>query len=274
MSWEYRRPTHWPTAHDVPSISQILNPVFAELDQEIVAYVHGSYARGLNTNSSDVNLYIPSHVRERIEGSWSESRLRRPSYEHPDGGETIEVHLRDLLGKEVTLCCSGDPWEWVEDDVQVQVYPNLAADWEQVRVRCDDDRSRLLQRARKCWYIVRRFESDDAWKWKAYEQGNVSGGTLRDARGPGCSEDRFSVVHAIFQVSGRLKGISKMDWRALAPELLDAVSVAARFAQLSGECYQACYVRKDKPRDLWESFAHRFRTYKKAIYGLEWVVLA
>jgi hypothetical protein len=97
--------------------------------------------------------------------------MRRPLFEDPSVGETIEVHLRDLLGKETTLCFSDDPCSWVERDLRVRVYSSLEDNWTEPSGHgvLVDLRTQVLQKMRQCWYLVQQFETDGGWKWRAYD---------------------------------------------------------------------------------------------------------
>jgi hypothetical protein len=279
-NWEFRRADDWPTAHDIPSIHEILRPFLDELDPEIVVYAHGSFARGLQTNSLDINLYIPSHRRGIVEEIWRECELRKPSFENPNVGETIEVHLRDLLGKEMTLCFSDDPWTWVERDVRVRVYPSLEENWVQPSGVSVDLRTQVLQKMRKCWYLVKRFETDGGWKWRAYDQTNVSVQSPREDANQGGDrenqgrdrENELQLAKAIMRVSGSLEDIKRMDWRTVAPELARAVEATPSLRALSHKCYKAFYIKRDNSKALWESFALRFRAQTVGILSVESII--
>jgi len=61
-------------------------PFFEALDPNLVVYVHGSFARALQVESSDINLYIPSHSRCKLEEVWigSLKQLNRLQTLHMD----------------------------------------------------------------------------------------------------------------------------------------------------------------------------------------------
>lgn len=269
IPWEDRRPADWPTANDVPSVCRILGPFFDELEPESVVYVHGSFSRGLETARSDINLYIPSHRRATLEDMWLECKLRRPSYETPRLGETIEVYLRDLLGKEVSVCFSDDPWSWVEHDVKVRVYPSLDEDWVQPRGAFVDARAQALQMARKCWYTVRQFEIDEAWKWRAFDQTNASVGSNQSETKQGGGKDRtWNLTRTINKISNFLDKIEQMDWRTVSPELSTAIAAAPAIHALRNECDKVFFVRRNESPGLWEKLATRFRRQTVAIESL------
>src|SRR5437762_14292949 len=62
-----------PVANDVPSIHDICFPIFENLDPTLVVYIHGSFARNLRTEVSDINVYISSHAGDQLRLLWSSS---------------------------------------------------------------------------------------------------------------------------------------------------------------------------------------------------------
>ncbi len=91
---------------DISEFDIPLGPVANDenLDPTLVVYIHGSFARNLRTEVSDINLYISSHPREQLQLLWSSSSLRQPSSENPSVGESFEEHLGNKLGREITIC--------------------------------------------------------------------------------------------------------------------------------------------------------------------------
>lgn len=158
--WELRRDS-LSFVRDLASIHEHCMSFFDMLDTGALVYVHGSFSRGLQKDSSDVNMFIPSHSRACLEETWSASNLRQPMYEDPSVGESIENHLRDILGREVTICCSDDPWWWVERDIKFEIYPALDKNFPNGISATSDSRSRSLSVVRKCWYDVRWIEAKE-----------------------------------------------------------------------------------------------------------------
>jgi len=266
LEWYERRPSDWPTANDIASIHKILTPFLQEFDSSAVVYVHGSYARGLQKATSDINLYIPSHNRKAVEELWSQ--VRRGLY--PDADETIETYLRDLLGKEVTLCCSDDPWLWAREDVRIQVFPALEEGISNAQKNVPSKRDTLLQNMRKCWYIVSRFETDEAWKWRASREDtvDVSGATIMDAKAESTRVKLYEAKTAVGRISDLLAEFSPKVWRREVPELA-VTTLITDFKHLDGETYRAFHVEGDTSEALWETLVGHFRRRAREIHGFK-----
>jgi hypothetical protein len=256
-----RRPFGLPTASDIPSIYEISKPFFEALEPSASLYVHGSFARGLETTRSDINLYIPSHSRGSIEQSWSQCSLRRPSFDDPSVGESIEVHLRYLLGIEVTLCCSDDPWSWVQEDVKVQVFPTLQDRLLRPQLK-STKREKLVQNIRKCWYIVSRYETDEAEKWHSWQDAPVdlSAATIMDANDESTRVKLYETVTAVEDVYYLLAAFRPREWRKEVPDLAGrgVVPLLLAFQKLSGRMHQAFRIEGDTSETFWEPAVHDF----------------
>ena len=269
-----------PVANDVPSIHRMCFPIFDTLDQTLVVYIHGSFARNLQTYASDINLYIPSHSRKQLELFWSASPLRKPRIENPSVGELLEEHLRDEFGREVTICCSDDPWVWVRDDIKFLIYPPLEGDWEGSNRAVLDKRTSLLQAARKSWYLVQRFKSDEAKYWQSWKlsstdsdiaandgiehlDSNVDMHARRDAL--------FTAINRLYVILASGK-ISK--WRKYVPELTIIPALLRDLKPLLFETHEAFYIRKDEPNNFWETTALCFRDCAVQVSNFHSVIFA
>ena len=151
--WETRR--RWiPIAETVRDVHWTCLVFFEFFDPELVVYLHGSFARGLQTDDSDVNLYIPSHTRNSFERAWAKSNLRRPKADDPTVGVFVNELLDDELGRDVTICFCDDGCSWVDRDVKVQIFPPLKDGYTTMTRRIHNRRLHLVKILRKCWYKI------------------------------------------------------------------------------------------------------------------------
>ena len=280
LEWYDRRPSDWPTANDVTSIHKILTPFFEEFDSSAIVYVHGSYARSLETATSDINLYIPSHIRKTVEELCSQYKVRRRLYYVPNADETFETHLRDLLGKEVTVCCSDDPWLWAGEDVRIQVFPALEEGIANAQERVPGKRDRVLQNMRKCWYIVSRFETDQAWKWRAWREDTVdfSGAVIKDMNEEFAQVNRYEAKTAVGRISDLLNEFSPKVWRREVPVPESAVIITGtlipEFKRLHSAAYGAFYIERNTSDVFWETLIGDFRRCAREIQALKSILFA
>jgi len=160
--WEYRfARSNRRVARNIHDIYKRCQPVFESTIPGAQVFVHGSFARGLQTKSSDVNLFISNTTHKDLEYAWSLSELRLPRYENPSEQESIHEHLRDKLGRHVSICCSDDPWWWIKTELKYQIFPSLDEAETQMasNILVENRRPYLLKALRKCSYILRSIEA-------------------------------------------------------------------------------------------------------------------
>jgi len=256
MWWDWRRGPR-PVANNLLSIHEMCLPFFEALDPSLVVYVHGSFARALQVESSDINLYIPSHSRCKLEEVWIASSMRKPSFSNPDVSESIEQRLRDDLGRVVTICCLDDPWHWVKRDLKFQIYPLLEGEWPATHTINTDRRKDLLQIARKCWYSVLTFEVEYASGTHEvqHRQNKDSGPVVAFTHDlPGVSlavSQRGLICLAIYELYYLLSKTPIMEWEQYLPELPSIPSLIVDLKpHVSAD--EKAYVLQATSQSYWE----------------------
>jgi hypothetical protein len=230
---------------------------------------------------SDINLYITSHTRENLESAWSRSTMQKPSFENPNIGESINEYLRDTLGREITICCSDDPWWWVEGDVKCQIFPTLSSQLPCKLSATANPDTHLLKVIRKAWYHAQRVDVEEAAKaerWNEVEDASPSSCeaiVLLDGKiQPSYRESRrYHVVRAITGLFYLLEPVRHQDWRGTSPYLHFIASVVRRLEPLNAEVGKALHVRDDTDT-FWNISLQRYQAFVLEICALEDVVLA
>jgi hypothetical protein len=273
--WETRRRT-FSIVNDVSSIHKTCVYFFDKLDASAVVQIHGSFARGLVTDQSDINLSIPSHTRARLENVWAASSMRKPMYEDPSVGERIEDHLRDIFGREVTICCSDDPWLWVKRDVRGNVYPSLDKQLPEVsNANISDPTARSLNVIRKCWYHVRWLEIEErrgSILWSEKRSG--SSGDCAHETTSAASDYRFSQEYIVMLASNTLHGCLYSIKECQLDRLHLDPTCVAQLTQEAGSLESSIYRFKalaDKSVCL-NSMVEGYQRFAVAILGLESII--
>ena len=171
VSWWETQRLWFPIAQNVRDVHWNCLVFFEIFEPELVVYIHGSFARGLQTDDSDINLYIPSHTRHDFERAWAKSNLRRPNADDPTIGVSVNELLEDELGRFVTICFGDDRCSWVDRDVKVQIFPPLKDGYRTMVRSIKSRRLYLVNILRKCWYKIQQFRvrgtpGSDLLGWK------------------------------------------------------------------------------------------------------------
>ena len=192
-------------------------------------------------------------------------------YYVPNADETFETHLRDVLEKEVAVCCSDDPWLWAREDIRIQVFPALQEGIANVRERVPSTRDMVLQNMRKCWYIVSRFETDEAWKWPSWKEDIVdfSEAVIKDMNEEFARVKRYEAKTAVGRISNLLDEFSPDVWRGEVPVPEIAVIITGtlipEFKRLHSEADRAFYIKRNTSDVFWETLIGDFRKHARKI---------
>jgi hypothetical protein len=261
---------------DVSSIHNSCVLFFDKLDTTIVVYLHGSFARGLETDESDVNLYIPSHSRVSLAKIWAGLYMRKPTYEDPSIGESIENHLRDVLGREVCICCSDDPWLWVKRDVLGEIYPNLDKHFQIRNLSISDSTSRSLNVIRKCWYHVRYLEIEEKREQTLWSdnKGTPSACSSADSTAAANSYQysrRYVTMVATNELLYLLGSLESCDLETIPLDSRAVTQLVEELEPQESAVYRFLYMRDDED-SCWDSLVERYHRFATAILNSEEIV--
>lgn len=271
LPWDLYR-GEYPIANDIPSVHKICQPVFDKLLLSADVYIHGSFARGLQTVASDINLYIPSLSRDNLNEIWSQSPMQKASFGDPKVGVSINEYLREDLGREVTICCSDDPWLWVERDVKYRIFPTLEEDFEIPHVFSTDQHLYLANILRKCYYEILGTESEET---------KIS--ILATDNSPTCynaqtnevklhfdrEPDSPSRVLRLYEIINRLyyllESIDEATWRKYLPAFPNILTWIDELGQLSSEAYRH-WLQGDFAIEVWKPMYERYRDFASELF--------
>lgn len=242
------------------------------------------HSRGLFKKSFQTSICTYLRIpRCKMEEVWAASSMRKPSFESPNMGESIEERLRDELGREVTICCSDDPCQsWVQRDVKFMIHPSLDDAWA-TYAASSGKRSILLQIARKCWYTASRFEAEDACMSASQVQDSQK---MDSATAVGHGADgppfpslaltrRGPLVLAIMGIYHLLADINKTwEWQQHLPEL-EFSTIPALVADLRPHVTDVneAFARRDPSLSYWKQEREFFYKCVSEIKCFERVVL-
>jgi hypothetical protein len=218
-----------------------------------------------------------SHNRACLEEIWSASYMRKPMYEDPSVGESIENHLRDILGREVTICCSDDPWWWVKRDTKVEVYPNLDKNVPNCMSVISDSSSRSLNVVRKCWYHVRWIEAEERTR-SALQNQNIDPPSAifgNDTINSAIGHQSFQSFHVIFgtkRMYRLLENVSSCGVEAIFPNSQPIARVVEEAELLKLALHRMPSVRDDEEMSS-NSAAEQYRRFADAVLSLEEMVV-
>lgn len=267
--WDVRR-SFVPIAQDVVDVHWTCRAFFDAFDPDAEVYIHGSFARGLHTEDSDVNLYIPSYTRKELEEAWSKSPMRIPDpSEFPGLKVSINQLLRDELGREVSICCADDPWIWVERDVKYKMLPVLEEGHPTSSLPFETSRAFMLNILRKCWYNVQSFRvgggdtdtTEPVTFASSSDLVDEASHRIPSVKSPGY---RFRVISN--RICYLLLSVSKEKWAECVPEFPTIPSLIERFGRLADDA-------DDGPENgadvYWDTIADRFETLASEICSFE-----
>jgi len=250
--------------------------VFFEIfDPELVVYIHGSFARGLQTDDSDINLYIPSHTRNGFERAWAKSNLRRPNADDPTVGVSLNELLEDELGRFVTICFGDDGCSWVDRDVKVQIFPPIKDGYKTRARHIKNRRPYLVNILRKCWYKIQQYRvgrtekstlgSDLFGIEERIRQLSESGSKL--------STENIRLTLVIFDVYQLLvDSVEREEWRKWLPQYCQTIlSIRDQYSQLEDQV--------DDPKvgyddSTWKTIANKFEELAADVCTFEGQLLA
>jgi len=236
--WEKRR-IWYPIADDVRSIHWTCRLFFELFDPDLVVYVHGSFASRVQTDWSDVNLYIPSHSRKEFEQAWSRSPLRKPKQNDPNVGVSVNELLEDVLGREVTICFHDDGCSWVGRDTKVEIFPSFSERCPGPAGNVRYRRPYLLGVLRKCWYKIQQLHIGETEKDtpRAEMFDNAERMSSLSELSPKISLPNLRVMSVIFDICELLvHSVQKAEWTEWLPEYCQTIlSLVDRFDKLEDQ---------------------------------------
>lgn len=282
--WEFRRAYHkLPIAQDIPAIHTSCQPLFESLLPQATVFIHGSFARALQTDKSDINLFIPSLSREELETIWSNSPLRKPTYDDPSVDESINEHLRDLLGREVSICCSDDPWLWAAYERKYQIYPILETGYLPRTSSTPDRRSYAINLLRRSRYYIQALETGNGVDRRHPDQPvkYVQDGIMGSSDPRACASHRlpywnsriYRLALILNQLQHILSGITDKEWKKLLPSIR---SLPRLILRLKGLWHVVEFNRdvRDEDNWLWDFVVEDYRVLVKELLALSDVALS
>lgn len=265
-SWENRR-KECRTARDLVDVHITCLPFFDEFYPQATVYVHGSFARDLQTEDSDVNLYIPSACRKNFDDAWAISPLRKPMASNPKKGMLVHEMLQDELCRYVSISCRDDAGFWMAGDVKVQIYPILEGP--AIRppiVKNRNDRPQILNMFRKAWYMLQRFEQEQEILRNRFNLPITPAGCYELC----CSQPSqktlfFSVVHNLYL---HFVVIQMDEWEDCSAEKQEAKSLIIFFGDLWDDMKD--YGGRDTDF-YWYFVGERFKRIAEKLHSFEGV---
>lgn len=270
LSWWKTRHKWHPVAENVRDVHWTCRVFFELFDPELVVYIHGSFARGLQTDGSDVNLYIPSHTRKDFERAWAKSNLRKPRADDPGVGVSVNELLGDELGCDVTIYFCDDGCSWVDRDVKVQIFPPLEDGYPRETRPIKNRRPYLVKVLRKCWYRVQQFRVGETET--PTPQSDIFNMEERirhiselDSK---LSIENIRLTLVIFDVSWLLvHSVQKKEWRKWLPEYCQTIlPMVDRYNQLRD---QVNHPEVGYDEGIWNTIANKFEELAAKICSFE-----
>jgi predicted nucleotidyltransferase len=226
----------------------------------VTAFIHGSFARGLATPMSDVNIYIASYNRSDLDRLWSRSAWQ--------GFPTVELGLKNLLGKSVTITCEHDPRYWVEQD-----HPMFLV-WPLYEIQipkktCMGKLPFLENLIRQCWCAVSWQEICSRNEERRTAVGDNPNATPINSivlpKRPREDESRDEIISAISQLDSIMESASVEDWKLIQPEVHSIFSLRDEIATLAQEI---AGITVEEKYPVWNKLVERYQDCAAYILGL------
>ena len=270
LSWWEMRHKWYPVAENVRDVHWTCRVFFELFDPELLVYIHGSFARGLQTDDSDVNLYIPSHTRKDFDRAWAKSNLRKPKADDPGVGVSVNELLGEELGRDVSICFVDDGCSWVDRDVKVQIFPPLEDGYPTEARPMKNRRPYLVNVLRKCWYKIQQSRVGETEKpTPRSDIFNMEEGIRYlsefDSK---LSIENIRLTLVIFDVSWFLvDSVQREEWRKWLPEYCQTIlSMLDRFKQLRDQVNDPEVGYDDA---IWNTIANKFEELAAEICSFE-----
>jgi hypothetical protein len=265
--WEFRRGDR-PVADDIPTIHKVSHPIFESLLPQATVFIHGSFARALQTESSDINLFLPSVSRRELDTAWANSLLRKPTFEDPSVQQSINEHLRDGLGRDVSICCSDDPWLWAAAELKYQIFPILATGYPSKSSTAPDRRNHVLNLLRKGRYCILSLEAGQVTTAQQHDHAfeHVPNATIGSSDKRSCAFHRLPYLQSrkarlaliINVLYNLLKGVDESEWKMWLSGFPSLPRLIPRLQYLQQIAHHNSFVL-DEADSFWESVAEDYQ---------------
>lgn len=239
-----------------------------------VVFVHGSFARGLATSTSDLNLYVAPYTRLELDSLWEQSPWRyglTDCMESSCEQGTIEVALERWLQRPVTISCKDDPRVWIKQEPMVMAFPWYEDPLPQRTTF--GETAYLEHQLRKCWYEVSWMSicrndptlsstGADCLSKNTVASDSISHGREIDAM-------RTLLLSTIQKLNSILQSASTDDWELILPEFPSIHSFRQGISKLAQEIAGMTENGQDRG---WRELEKRYRSCTVGILNLEELV--
>jgi predicted nucleotidyltransferase len=225
-------------------------------------FVHGSFARGVATSRSDINLYVAPYSRSELDILWNRSGWRYGST------DTMEASLEEWLRRPVTISCKDDPRFWVNQEPMTMVFP-LYED-QLPKIARVGELPYLENLLRKCWYEV-------SWKDLCSKRPEICCPAVNPLDGATLNSFASSkkrtfdaapdlLISAILKLDSILQSASKEDWELIQQQFPSILSLREEIANLAQ--LVAGMTQNGQPRE-WSEMEERYRSCAAEILKME-----